>query len=264
MDTDLRKGLVPVPGELPTFASAGLEARAVEIGRRAAGSYTYLAGLLDLRPEAQVLVLNEADWGSRTDIQLYGLPNADHGTLVVAGAEAPFWAEFGVQPDEAGRAELAAVYGRPDGSLAFAPFFDLIAVHEVAHLFHFHEGRVIFPRLWLQEFFANLCLHAYVERREPAALETLLTLPRVAARAPATAFEYRTRDEFERMYSGMSGPNYAWFQFRLQLEAAELFRSGGEATVRRLYDAFRVDDSELSAHLTDTVDPGLGAFALQF
>jgi hypothetical protein len=262
MDTDLRTGLVQVPGELPTFASAGLEARAIEIGRRAAASYAYIAGLLDLRPEAQVLVVNEADWASRTDVQLYGLPNADHGTLVVAGTEAPFWAEFGVQPDEAGRAELAAVYGRPDGSLAFAPFFDLIAVHEVAHLFH--EGRVIFPRLWLQEFFANLCLHAYVERREPDALETLLTLARVGARVPATAFEYRTRDEFERTYSRMSGPNYAWFQFRLQLEAAEVFRSGGEATVRRLYDAVRVDDAELSTRLTAAVDAGLGAFALQF
>ena len=84
------------------------------------------------------------------------------------------------------------------------------------------------------------------------------------ARVPATAFEYRTGDEFECLYSNMSGPNYARFQCRLQLAAADLYRSGGEGAIRRLYDAFRLDNAELSARLADAVDPGLGAFALGF
>jgi hypothetical protein len=73
---ELRSGLVEVPGGLPTFASAGLEARAVVIGRIAADSYAYLADLLALRPDAQVLVLSEADWASKSGVPLYGLPNA--------------------------------------------------------------------------------------------------------------------------------------------------------------------------------------------
>jgi hypothetical protein len=76
MNIELRNGFVEVPGELPTFASAGLEGRAAVIGRRAAAAHTFLAALLGLRPEAQVLVLDEADWGSRSDVPLYGLPNA--------------------------------------------------------------------------------------------------------------------------------------------------------------------------------------------
>jgi hypothetical protein len=45
MDTDLRSGLVEVPADFPTFASAGLERRAEEIGQIAASSFEYLAGI---------------------------------------------------------------------------------------------------------------------------------------------------------------------------------------------------------------------------
>jgi len=38
----LREGLVEVTGELPTFSSAGVEERAVAIGRIATDSYDYL------------------------------------------------------------------------------------------------------------------------------------------------------------------------------------------------------------------------------
>jgi hypothetical protein len=168
---ELRSGLVEVPGGLPTFASEGLEARAMAIGAIAADSYDYVADLLHLRPKAQLLVLSEADWASKSDVPIYGLPNAGDGTLTVAGTEAPLWSEAGSMVPDADRAELEAAYSGPDGSLAFGPFFDLIAVHEVAHLFHM--GTVHFPRMWLQELFANLCLHAWVERRAPASRATL-------------------------------------------------------------------------------------------
>jgi hypothetical protein len=78
MNTDLQKGLVEVPGELPTSASRGLEVRADSFGRRAAASYGYLTRVLDLRPEAQVLVLDEADWGSRNGTVPYGLPGPNY------------------------------------------------------------------------------------------------------------------------------------------------------------------------------------------
>ena len=262
MKLELRSGLVQVTGGLPTFASAGLEARAVAIGRIASDSYAYLADLLGLHPDAQVLVLNEADWASRADVLLYGLPNANAGTLTVAGTEAPFWAETGSMVPDADRAELDAVYRAADGSVAFGSFFDLIAVHEVAHLFH--SGTVRFPRLWLQELFANLCLHAWVERRAPSSLATLLTLPRLGAKARPEAFDYRTSDDFEREYAAMSGPNYSWFQFRLQIAAAAVFGAAGEPAVTRLFNAFRLDNDALAALLDEAVDPTLGSVARVF
>ena len=110
MKTELRDGLVEVPGGLPTFASEGLEGAAATIGGIAADSYEYLAGLLGIRPEAQVLVLSEADWATKCEQPLYGLPNAGDGTLTVAGTEAPFWADLADMVADDDRAELEAVY----------------------------------------------------------------------------------------------------------------------------------------------------------
>jgi hypothetical protein len=264
MNTALREGLVEIKAAIPTFASSGLEERARAIGRIAADSYEYIAGLLGFSPEIQLLVLSEADWPSRTDTPIYGLPNASNGSLVVAGTETAFWAELADMVDDADQPELARVYGdrAAGGGIKLGPFFDLVAVHEVAHVFH--EGSQHFPRLWLQEFFANLCLHAWVANRRPEALSTLLTLPRLGAKAPAETFTHLSRDDFERLYSDVGGANYVWFQFRLQLEAAALYDRAGAEAVTRLFEAFRLDDSALARRLEESVDPGLAAFSLAF
>lgn len=261
MDVALREGLIEVEGGLPTFASAGVEERAVGIGRIAADSHEYLAGLLGFRPAAQVLVVDEADWGRVTEA-LYGIPNASNETLVVAGTEPPLWASFAEMVAPEDRPTFDAVYGTADGSFALAPFMDLVAVHEVAHVFH--QRTQHFPRLWLQELFANLCLHAWVVERSPDDLDVLTTLPRLASKAPGSSFEHSSREDFERLYTSVGGPNYVWYQFRLQVQAGELFDRAGAASVRRLFDAFGVDDAALAARLAADVDPGLAAFSLRF
>jgi hypothetical protein len=259
---ELREGLIPVPGGLPTFASAGVEERAASIGRIAADSYDYLAGLLGFRPDAQVLVVTEADWPKVTETPIYGLPNAGNGTLVVAGTEAPLWASFEemVAPDD--RAAFEAAYAEADGSIRLGPFMDLVAVHEVAHIFH--QGTQHFPRLWLQELFANLCLHAWVADRSPADLTTLTTMPRLGSKAPPEAWAHSSREDFELFYTDVGGPNYVWYQFRLQVEAEVLFDRAGTGVVRRLFDAFRLDDAALARRLDHDVDPGLAEFSLRF
>jgi hypothetical protein len=272
-----RAGLVEVPGAVPTFASAGLENRAAAVAGIAGSSLDYLAGLLGHRPEVQVLVLSEADWAEKGRTPLFGLPNAEAGTLVVAGTEAEWWSELAPLAGDDGQADLAVVYGGPDGRLHLGDFFDLLAVHEVAHLFA--EGMVVFPRMWLGELCANLALHAWVVLRAPDSMDALMTLPRLAALSPGEEFEHRSRSEFERLYGTIGGPNYAWYQFRLMAAAAELFDSLGESAVRRLFDAFRIeggtdrdsqgfdesiDDATLAARLSAAVDPKLGAFSLAF
>jgi hypothetical protein len=252
-----------VPGGLPTFASAGLEERAGRIGHIAADSHAYVSGLLGFSPETQVLVLSEADWPSRTETPVYGLPNASNSTLVVAGTEAPFWGQLAEMVAAADQPELAHVYGNgSDGAIELGPFFDLVVVHEVAHVFH--QATSHFPRLWLQELFANLCLHAWVAERAPQSLQILLTLPCLGAKAPPEAFAHHTRDDFELLYSSVGGANYVWYQFRLQLEAASLYDRAGSAAVTRLFEAFRLDDDALARRLDEAVDPGLAAFSLAF
>ena len=277
MDVALRAGLVATPGAVPMFASAGVEHRAAQVAAIARSSWDYLAELLGHRPEVQVLVLSEADWPAKGRVPLFGLPNAESGTLIVAGTVAGWWSELAPMAGAERQAEIASVYGGADGTLHLADFFDLVAVHEVAHLFC--EGIVVFPRMWLGELFANLGLHAWVAERAPDSLETLTMLPRLAALGSGEEFEHRSRDAFERFYTSIGGPNYVWYQFRLQVAAAELYESLGEAAVRRLFDAFRVDggtdrdfqgfdesidDGTLAARLSAAVHPSLGAFSLAF
>ena len=277
MDIGLRAGLIETAGAVPTFASAGLEPRAAAIATIAGSSWDYLAGLLEHRPDVQVLVLSEADWADKCEVELFGLPNANEGTLTVAGTEAGWWSDLASMAGDDRQGEIASAYGGPDGKLHFGDFFDLIAVHEVAHLFS--EGRVAFPRMWLGEFFANLALHAWVAERAPDSLDSLTILPRLAAQGSGEEFEHRSRDEFERLYSSVGGPNYVWYQFRLQVAAAELYDCIGQVAVRRLFDAFRVDggtdrdsqafdesvdDATLARRLSTDVDPTLGAFSLAF
>lgn len=277
MDIALRSGLIQAAGAVPTFASAGLERRAAAVAAIAGSSWDYLARLLEHRPDVQVLVLSEADWAGKCEVELFGLPNADKGTLTVAGTDAAWWSDLAAMAGDDRQGELATLYGGPDGKLDFGDFFDLIAVHEVAHLFC--EGQVAFPRMWLGELFANLALHAWVAQRAPDSLDTLTTLPRLAALGSGEEFEHRSRDEFERLYSSVGGPNYVWYQFRLQVAAAELYDGIGEVAVRRLFDGFRIDggtdrdsqafdesidDTTLAARLSAAVDPMLGTFSLAF
>jgi hypothetical protein len=70
--------------------------------------------------------------------------------------------------------------------------------------------------------------------------------------------------DFERLYSNVGGANYVWYQFRLQVQADELYDRAGSASVRRLFDAFRLDDDALARRLAADVDPGLAEFSLAF
>jgi hypothetical protein len=263
MDTTKRDGLVEIAGsEPPVFASEGVADRAAAIASIVADAYSYLSGLLGLRPPLQALVLTEPDWRSRTSQATYGLPHASDETLFVAGTEAPFWSQLAELIEPGDRPELVATYGEAGGRIPLGSFFDLVAVHEVAHLFHLRRPH--FPRLWLQELFANLCLHAWVAERAPASLPILLTLPRLGARVPASRYAHTTRDDFERLYDDVGAANYAWYQFRLQLAAAALYERAGSDAVVRLFAAFDLDDTALARRLAKLVDPGLAEFSLAF
>jgi hypothetical protein len=262
MDATKRVGLTEVSGsQPPTFASAGVEDRAAGIASSVADSYTYLAGLLGLRPPLQTLVLTEPDWRSRTSIEPYGMSHESKGTLFVAGTEAPFWSQLAELIEPGDRPELVATYGEVGGQIPLGSFFDLLVVHEVAHVF---PQRQHFPRLWLQELFANLCLHAWVVERAPASLPILLTLPRLGVRVPASRYAHTTLDDFERLYDDVGAANYGWYQYRLMLEAAAVYERAGSGAAVRLFAAFDLDDAALARRLAKLVDPGLAEFSLAF
>jgi hypothetical protein len=125
------------------------------------------------------------------------------------------------------------VYGQSDGSIDLSSFFDLTSIHELAHLFQF-QASVQFPRLWLDEFFANLSLHAYVASQQPDLLPVLETFPRLMLQAGAARFQYHSLADFERLYSDVGDANYGWYQCQLEVAAKAVYDSGGVAALQRL------------------------------
>jgi len=259
IDTSKHAGLVHV-GDLPfpVFASADVVPRAREIADRAAGALTFLGSVLDVEPELALLVLAQSDWEGRASHPVYGMPNYDGaGNLVVAGAPSDFWRGFvglvaEAQPDVL--PILTEAY-EADGEIDLSPFFDLLAIHEMGHRLH-QVGVVRFPRLWLSEFFCNLCLHTYVAEEEPDVLQVLEAFPAAVAAVRPEHMQHNDLGTFEQLYDRMPPHNYGWYQCRLHAAAKRVYEAGGAAVLRHLWDRFRVTDAELTVALHE-VEPEL-------
>lgn len=252
-----RAGLVAVPGfPFPVQASSGLEERAKELAGRCARAYALLGHALAVEPEVAVLVLSEGDWpGAGLP---YGMPHYAAGHLVLAGGSSHFWRSFvpllaQAPPEDYARA--LEVYG-PE--LELEPFFDLLAVHELGHAFH-GQSHSRFTRRWLEETFANVCLHAYVAEVEPALLAVLQTFPDVLTTIDSNIFAHRSLAAFEAVYSSMDPRNYAWYQCHFHVAARRVYDAGGISALQRFWRRFVLSDDELGQVLASDVHPELGA-----
>jgi hypothetical protein len=63
-------------------------------------------------------------------------------------------------------ARLRAHYGEQDGQIDVTPFTSLIVLHQLGHIFH-QQVPFEFPRRWLRELFANLCVYTAVANGLP-------------------------------------------------------------------------------------------------
>lgn len=242
--------LVELEGFLfPVHASAGTEQRARSIAARCRNAHDFFGATFEFEPQLRVLVLAPEHWGEYAASPVYGMPHyTDERTLAVAGQDNGFWQSMSppveVLPPQAAHA-MRDAYGRPDGSINLSTFFDLLAVHEIGHLFHLQAKRE-FLRLWLMELFCNICLHAYVVAREPEQLPALETFPQIVAGAGAGELRYRSLDDFERLYIDVGAQNYGWYQCRFHVAAKRIYEAGGIGALQRLWKAFPQSDEKLS------------------
>jgi hypothetical protein len=186
----------------------------------------------------------------------------DERTLAVAGQDNRFWQSMTppaeALPPQAAQA-MQAAYGQPDGSINLSPFFDLLAVHELGHLFQL-QAQCQFPRLWLTELFCNICLHAYVVAVEAERLPALETFPQMVANLGVAELRYRNLDDFERLYTDVGAQNYGWYQCRFHVAAKHIYEAGGVEALQRLWKAFlqadeKPSDEQLAARLREDVHP---------
>jgi len=169
--------------------------------------------------------------------------------LRVATDDNPLWQSFGkiarIASPFGAYPKLKGTYADDKGNLQLRRFFDLLAVHELAHAFE-EQGGAAFPTHWTREIYANLALHAFIAKTRPSELASLTTFPE--AQTHIAAFNmmmrlsgYTSLDDFDRHYPAgnprepMSEPNYGWYQVRFHVLAREAFDESGEEALKRLW-----------------------------
>lgn len=212
-------------------------------------------------------MLDEHDWPTRSVHPVYGMPNYRAGNLMVAATPNPFWAGFADLATAASnpqREAVIATYATPGGTVDLTTFFDLLAVHELFHVF-LEDAGIGLPRLWLMELVCNLALPHYVAACEPHQLPPLEVLPRAVDALDRDQLEHHTLAAFEARYAfGMDPINYGWYQCRLHEAAAKIHAATDGTALSICWTAFAetsdapMSDTEL-AHFLDThIAPTLG------
>jgi hypothetical protein len=251
----------------PVFASPGAERRAQGVAARCQNGHRFLSARLGFEPEIRLLVLLPEHWQEYTGSPMFGVPQTiDLQTVVVAGQNSELW-DMIIPPMESlpplTAQSMRSTYGQPGGRMDIAAYMDLLAVHEVGHLF-VDQGANQFdfhlPRRWLVELFCHLGLHAYVAAEEPDQMPCLEVFPQAITARGGTYLQHRSLGEFERVYAKLEPPNFVWYLSRLHTAAKHIYTAAGVTPVRRLYELLvrakdNLPDEQLAAVLWDDVHP---------
>lgn len=250
------------------YHSAGHEERARTMAQLCERTMVYMDGQLDFRPALVVKVLAPADWSAHTDFPVYGMPHPLRDTVLVLAAEDnAFWRSFMPDPTQLSEelaGEMRKAYATPDGGASIQAFFDLLVLHELAHLYHLQKP-VDFPRSWLGELFANVFLHTFIAEERPDLLLALTVFPRMVVANGTQGFQFTTLQELESNHALIATQhprNYGWYQSRWHSAAASIHDAGGAGVLRRYWEAFslplgKVDDAVLAETLRSKVHPSV-------
>ena len=239
-------------GAIQVYHSEGQQARANEIVPRLEKALAFHQQLVDFKPGVILLILTKDDWSSYTNFPVYGMPHYNNDkTLIVAAEDNAFWQSFLPPPDQLPahlRSQVEQAYTMPDGRISMQPFFDLLALHELGHAFHF-QGGLQMQRKWMGELFCNILLHTYVAENEPGQLAALTVFPNMVIGNGTSEYKYTSLHDIEERYEeiGMQhAKNYGWFQSRWHAAAEEIYDAVGKIVVPKLWTAFKTQQEKLN------------------
>ena len=242
-----------LPGHsVQVYYSKGFKERASNIANRVDNAMVYYQQLLDFRPTVNFLVLDTSDWSKYTSFPVYGMPHySNDNTLVVPAVDNPFWKSF-IPPLDQLPADLRSiiqdVYKNDKGEISMQAFFDLLALHELGHAFHF-QGGLNMQRKWLQELFVNILLHTYIAENEPAALPALSLFPNMVVGSGSKEYKYTSLKDIEDRYDeiGKEYPkNYGWYQCRWHLAAGKIYDAGGKPVPGKLWQVLKTRQEHMN------------------
>lgn len=252
------------------YYSPNSESRAVEIATFMDSAGTFFQKEFHFTPNVQFFVLEPQHWKQYAVAPVYGFPhNIDHVRLAIGANDNAFWQSFLPPIDQLPKEVLKKInqaYQKNDGTYSMQPFFDLLALHEMAHSYHSQAGLQM-QRHWMTELFANLMLHTYVAEVQAELLPALETFPEMVIGAGSDKFPFTNLADFEAKYStlhkgSMTPENYGWYQSMLHHAAGKIYNTGGKEVLVKLWTVLKkyqeiMTDAEFVAILQKEVHPAV-------
>lgn len=258
------------------FFSDGNEERAKVVTVRMHKVLEFYKKLVLFEPNVTLLILNPTDWPKYTTFPVYGMPhyNEKRDLLIMASENNDFWESF-IPPVDLLPKELAekikTTYVDGNNNLTMQAFFDLLAIHELGHAYHFQAGLNV-QRMWMGELFCNILLHTYIAENEPDQLAALTIFPQMVISGGKEEYRYTSLTDIEERYEeiGQKYPkNYGWYQCRWHYAAGNIYDTGGIETFAKLWDAFskqkeKLNDAELAKLLSEKVNQSIADVMLNW
>lgn len=262
--------------KIKVYFSTGNDVRAKTVAERMDHVLEYYNTVIAYEPEVTLLILNPVDWPKHTTFPVYGMPHYDDKTnlLIIASENNDFWKSF-IPPVDLLPKELAdkikTTYVDETGSLTMQPFFDLLAIHEIGHAYHFQAGLNV-QRMWMGELFCNIMLHTYIAENEPEQLPALTVFPQMVIAGGKEEYKYTSLTDIEERYEeiGQQHPkNYGWYQCRWHSAAGNIYDAGGVGTFIKLWNAFSeqkeiLSDAKFAALLSEKVHQSVADVMLKW
>ena len=258
------------------YFSTENDVRAKTVAERMDLVLEFYNNLIAYEPDVTLLILNPVDWPKHTTFPVYGMPHYDdtRDLLIMASENNEFWKSF-IPPIEQLPKELAdkisSTYVDENGNLTMQAFFDLLAIHEIGHAYHFQAG-VNVQRMWMGELFCNILLHTYIAENEPEQLPALTVFPQMVIAGGKEEYKFTSLTDVEERYEeiGQKYPkNYGWYQCRWHSAAGNIYDAGGADTFVKLWNAFssqkeKLGDSEFAVFLSNEVHQSIADVMLKW
>ena len=258
------------------YFSAGNKERAQVVAERIDKVLKFYDKIIPFEPKVTLLILNPIDWPKYTTFPVYGMPHYDEtrDLLIMASENNDFWNSF-IPPVDMLPKELAdkikTTYVDKNNNLTMQAFFDLLAIHELGHAYHFQAGLNV-QRMWMGELFCNILLHTYIAENEPDQLAALTVFPQMVISGGKEEYKYTSLTDIEQRYEeiGQQYPkNYGWYQCRWHSAAGNIYDSGGVETFAKLWDVFskqkeKLNDAELAKLLSEKVSQSIADVMLKW
>lgn len=219
-----------LPGKIPVLYSKNYKVRAKTIqAMEEKCAAFYEQKFPGTKFNLQIMILNQEDWHRihlDEDGVWYGMP-----------AALPIINKLFIAADKQAVGKLLGGHADSTSDSVISPF-DVIALHELGHIFLQKIKNTFTGKKWADEFLASyfkICFtKEYKEYKD---------FP--GNKKPGQQPKYRTLEDFERLYSNVGAQNYGWYQGQFQNLGYELYPKFKTDLIKKFIDNYSANGKKL-------------------